>query len=49
MDIRIKKMRENAKLPEFKGGNWLDTYISQIGFVRRDLRRGEFTIDDIIW
>ena len=49
MDIRIKKMRENAKLPEFKGGNWLDTYISQIGFVRRDLRRGEFTFDDIIW
>ena len=49
MDIRIKKMRENAKLPEFKGGNWLDTYISQIGFVRRDLRRGEFTFDDVIW
>lgn len=48
MDIRIKKMRENAKLPEFRGGNWLDTYISQIGFVRRD-HKGEFTFDDIIW
>ena len=48
MYIRIKKMRENAKLPEFKGGNWLDTYVSQVGFVRRDLK-GEFTFDDIIW
>ena len=35
MKIRIKKMRENAKLPEFKNGNWADVYISQIGKVNR--------------
>ena len=28
-EIRIKKMRENAKLPEFKNGNWMDTYVSK--------------------
>ena len=33
MKIRIKKMRENAKLPEFKNGNWMDCYVSQIGKV----------------
>ena len=33
MKIRIKKMRENAKLPEFKNGNWMDCCISQIGKV----------------
>ena len=33
MKIRIKKMRENAKLPEFKNGNWADVYVSQIGKV----------------
>ena len=35
MKIRIKKMRENAKLPEFKNGNWMDCYVSQIGKVDR--------------
>ena len=35
MKIRIKKMRENAKLPEFKNGNWMDCYISKIGKVDR--------------
>ena len=33
MKIRIKKMRQGAKLPEFKNGNWADVYVSQIGKV----------------
>ena len=56
MKIRIKKMRENAKLPEFKNGNWMDTYISLAGFVSQNHEdpddyevRGEFTFDDVIW
>lgn len=53
MKIRIKKMRENAKLPEFKGGNWMDTYVSQAGFVAQkneyEPTCGEFTFDDIVW
>ncbi|MGL4451123.1 MAG: hypothetical protein ACRCTZ_08040 [Sarcina sp.] len=53
MELRIKKMRENAKLPEFKGGNWMDTYISKIGFVAQEDEYsetvGEFTFDDIVW
>lgn len=53
MNIRIKKMRENAILPEFKGGNWMDTYISQIGFVSQDDNCseivGEFNFDDVVW
>lgn len=51
MNIRIKKMRENAKLPEFKNGNWMDTYVSQIGYVCPDIDpiEGEFSFDDIIW
>lgn len=53
MEIKIKKMRENAKLPEFKGGNWMDTYASQVGFVAQEDEyeptRGEFTFDDIVW
>ena len=49
-EIRIKKMRENAKLPEFKNGNWLDTYVSKVGCVDQDqLDNGhEFTFDDVI-
>lgn len=44
-------MRENAKLPEFKGGNWMDCYVSQIGCVNVEaLESGkEFTFDDIQW
>lgn len=51
MKMRIKKMRENAKLPKIHNGNWADCYISQIGCV--DFEKidngGEFTFDDIIW
>ena len=47
MKIRIKKMRENAKLPEFKGGNWIDTYVSKIGFISNAI--GEFDFDNIIY
>ena len=50
-EIRIKKMRENAKLPEFKNGNWMDTYVSKVGCVDQyKLDKGhEFTFDDVIW
>lgn len=54
MDIRIKKMRENAKVPQFNNGNWMDTYVSKIGYVGicEDEEfgfEGEFDFEDIIW
>lgn len=49
MDIRIKKIRENAKLPEFQNGNWMDTYVSKIGIVNGLKLHGEFTFEDIIF
>lgn len=49
MEIRIKKMRENAKLPEFKNGNWMDTYVSKIGFVTDEKLDEGFDIKDIEW
>lgn len=54
-EIRIKKMRENAKLPEFKNGNWMDCYVSEIGYVSQGTdeeyfeTKGEFTFDDVIY
>lgn len=54
-EIRIKKMRENAKLPEFKNGNWMDCYVSDIGYVSQSTdeefieTRGEFTFDDVVY
>lgn len=47
MKIKTKKMRENARLPEFKGGNWMDTYVSKIGFISDPI--GEFNFEDIIY
>lgn len=47
--IRIKKMRENAKLPEFKNGNWMDTYVSRVGFVAEEKLNEGFDIGDIEW
>ena len=51
MKMRIKRMRENAKLPKIHNGNWADCYVSQIGCVDINaLETGkEFTFDDIIW
>ena len=51
MKMRIKRMRENAKLPKIHNGNWADCYVSQIGCVDMNaLETGkEFTFDDIIW
>ena len=52
MKIRIKKMRQGAKLPEFKNGNWMDCYVSQIGKVNRYTLTlgGEFDFKkDVYW
>ena len=49
MEIRIKKMRENAKLPEFKNGNWMDTYVSKIGFIPEGKLDEGFNLEDIEW
>lgn len=53
MEINIKKMRDSAKLPEYKNGNWMDTYVSKVGFVCQydnyEPLHGEFTFDDIVW
>ena len=51
MKMRIKRMRDNAKLPKIHNGNWADCYVSQIGCVDINaLETGkEFTFDDIIW
>ena len=32
--VKIKKVRENGKLPESKNGNWYDCYISKISVVQ---------------
>ena len=31
--VKIKKIRDNAKLPESKNGNWYDCYISKLSIV----------------
>lgn len=31
--VKIKKVRDNAKLPESKNGNWFDCYISKISII----------------
>lgn len=55
MQIRIKKMRDNAKLPVFKNGNLMDCYVSKIGYAApKDeyltlIESGEFSMDDINW
>ena len=52
MKIRIKKMRQGAKLPEFKNGNWMDAYVSQIGKVNGYTLTlgGEFDFkNDVYW
>lgn len=47
MNIKIKKMRDNAILPKSHNGDWIDCYNSVIGCV--DGTQGEFTFDNIVW
>lgn len=51
INIRTKKMRDNAKLPKSHNGNWADCYNSVIGCVVPEaLENGkEFTFDDTDW
>lgn len=48
LEVKIKKMRENSKLPEAHMGNWCDTYISKIGTVSPD-EGGRYNYDQIVW
>ena len=48
MEVKIKKMRENSKLPEAHMGNWCDTYISKIGTVSPD-EGGRYNYDEVVW
>lgn len=48
MDVKIRKIRENAILPEAHNGNWMDTYVSKIGTVSPD-EGGRYNYDQIVW
>lgn len=48
MDVKIRKIRENSKLPEVHNGCWMDTYISKIGTVSPD-EGGRYDYDQIVW
>ena len=51
LEMRIKKIGEYAKLPEFKNGNWMDTYIREIGVLKKEDTSYEinFNNPDIKW
>lgn len=48
LEVKIKKMRENSKLPEAHMGNWCDTYISKIGTVSPD-EGGRYNYNEVVW
>lgn len=48
MDVKIRKIRENAILPKAHMGNWLDTYVSKIGTVSPD-EGGRYNYDEVVW
>lgn len=48
MDVKIRKIRENSKLPEAHNGNWMDVYVSKIGTVSPD-EGGRYNYDQIVW
>ena len=48
MEVKIRKIRENSKLPEAHNGCWADTYVSKIGTVSPD-EGGRYNYDQIVW
>lgn len=48
MEVKIRKIRENSKLPEAHNGCWCDTYVSKIGTVSPD-EGGRYNYDEIVW
>ena len=46
LEMRIKKIGEYAKLPEFKNGNWMDTYVREIGVLKKEDTPKEIRFDD---
>ena len=48
LEVKIRKIRENSKLPEAHNGNWCDCYISKIGTVSPD-EGGRYNYDEIVW
>lgn len=51
LEIRIKKIGKYSKLPEFKNGNWMDTYVREIGVLKKEDTPYEinFNNPDIKW
>lgn len=48
LDVKIRKIRENSKLPEAHNGNWCDTYVSKIGTVSPD-EGGRYNYNEVVW
>ncbi len=48
MDVKIRKIRENSKLPEVHNGCWADSYISKIGTVSPD-EGGRYNYNEVVW
>jgi dUTP pyrophosphatase len=48
MDVKIRKIRENSKLPEAHNGCWADTYVSKIGTVSPD-EGGRYNYNEVVW
>lgn len=51
IQMRIKRIGEHSKLPEFKGGNWMDTYVREVGVLKKEYTEYviEFNDPKIIW
>lgn len=48
LDVKIRKIRENAILPKAHNGNWMDTYVSKIGTVSPD-EGGRYNYNEVVW
>lgn len=48
MEVKIRKIRENSKLPEAHNGCWCDCYISKIGTVSPD-EGGRYNYNEVVW
>lgn len=46
LEMRIKKIGEYAKLPEFKNGNWMDTYVREVGVLKKEDTPYEINFND---
>lgn len=51
LNMRIKRIGEKSKLPEYQNGNWMDTYVRLIGVLKKDKTPDVINFDDenITW